>query len=148
MKLVPWRHQAPSKPATDLASWIDRFFEEPFGRFPEVFGGNQFPAVEVTEDEANYAVSFELPGLEEKEISVEVMRDHLRVSGERKMEEEKKDKKYHRVETQYGSFSRTIPLPSALRTDDAQAVYKKGILTVTFPKVEPTPSSKIEVKTG
>ncbi|MEE8467019.1 MAG: Hsp20/alpha crystallin family protein, partial [Planctomycetota bacterium] len=67
-----------------------------------------------------------------------------------KWKEEKKEKEYHRVESQYGSFQRNITLPEGARLDSnsVEATYEKGILKITIPKVEPTPACKIKVKAG
>ena len=150
MKLIPWQRPALTRRTDSLFS---KLFEDPFDfnfndRLPETFRTNLVPAVNVAEDEKALTVSVELPGLEEKDIDVEVMGNQLVISGERKFEEEKKEKDFHRVEHQYGSFSRTVTLPTGLKTDAVDAVYKKGILTVSIPKVEPTPVAKIKVKTG
>jgi len=68
------------------------------------------------------------------------------ISGEKKFEQEKKEKDWHRVECQYGSFQRSITLPQNLKTESIEAVYKKGVLTLTIPKVEPTPATKVKVR--
>ena len=150
MKLIPWQRPALTRRTDSL---FNRLFEDAFDfnyndKLPETFRTNLVPAVNVAEDEKALTVSVELPGLEEKDIDVEVMGNQLVISGERKFEEEKKEKDFHRVEHQYGSFSRTVTLPTGLKTDAVDAVYKKGILTVSIPKVEPTPVAKIKVKTG
>ena len=148
MRLIPWHRSALSRRADSL---FNRFFEDPFNfteQLPEVLQSAPVPAVNIAEDEKTLTVSAELPGLEEKDINVQIMGNQLVISAERKFEEEKKEKEFLRVEHQYGSFSRTITLPTGLRTDAVEAVYKKGILTVAIPKIEPTPAAKIEVKTG
>ena len=152
MSLIPRKSRTPVRSPQNLSSWMERFFEEPWVGFSEsrqlheVFHGVTVPAVNISEDEKTFTVSCELPGLEEKDIDVQVMGNQLTISGERRFEDEKKEKEFHRVEHQYGSFSRTVTLPTALRFDQADAAYQNGILTIDFPKVEPTPSSKIEVK--
>ena len=146
MKLIPWHRSALSR--TD--SLFNRLFEAPFftERLPEAFHSTLAPAVNIAEDDNTLTISVELPGLEEKDIDVQILDDHLVIAAERKFEDEKKDKEFRRVEHHYGSFSRTIALPTGLKTDGVDAVYKKGILTVSIPKLEPTPAPKIEVKPG
>lgn len=137
---------------SDMGELFKRFFgEEEFGtHLPEAFRTSRMPAVDVAEGEKEMTFSFELPGLEEKDINVEIMGNQLVVSGERKWEEKKKNKELHRVETQYGAFHRSLLLPQGLRTNpnDITASYKKGILEITIPKVEPTPTSRIKVTTS
>jgi HSP20 family protein len=134
-------------------TWDDFFnlpwFENgPKTRLPEVFRSATLPPVNVSETDKAYAVSVDLPGLEEKDIDVKVMGNQLTVSAERKWEEEKKGKEFHRVESQFGRFERSVTLPENLKSGSCDAVYKRGVLTVTIPKVAPTPSTKINVKAG
>ena len=117
-------------------------------RLPATFQARSFPAVNVSESEQQYTVYVELPGMDIKDIDIELMGNQLSISGERKWEDEKKGKEYHRVESQYGRFSRTLPLPANLRLDreSIEATFQKGILEVKFLKVEPTPLAKIAIK--
>jgi HSP20 family protein len=146
MKLTlrpPGRQRRPDS----VAQALEQIFESPFAHLmPEVFYGDLSPAVNIAEDEKSVTVAVELPGLEEKDIQVQVLGNQLIVSAERRFDEEKKGKEFHRVEHQYGSFSRTIVMPSGLQTDKVEAVYKKGILTVSLPKLEPTPATKVKVR--
>lgn len=152
MNILPWRDRTA---LNTLRSEFDNLFNRmPFGdgesRLPEVFGRRVMPAVNIAETEKTWSVSVELPGLNEKDIQVQVMGQQLVISGERKWEEEKKGKEYRSVESQYGAFERSIPLPDNLRLDpeSIQATYKRGMLEVTLPKLEPTPAAKIPVKAG
>ena len=150
MKLIPWQRSVLTQ-RTD--SFFNRLFEHSFDftfndRLPETFRANLVPAVNIVEDDKALTVSVELPGLDEKDIDVEVVGNQLVISAERKFEEEKKDKEFHRMEHHYGTFSRTVTLPIGLQTDAVDAVYKNGILTVVMAKEEPTPVAKIEVKPG
>jgi HSP20 family protein len=156
MKLNPWRRMeaAPSLPAQNLASWIQRFFDDDWfsppvtSRLPETFTRGGVPAVNVAETEKEMTVTVELPGLKEDDIHVTFQGDLLTVRAERKFEEEKKDKQYHRVESQYGTIERVLTMPRGLKQDAIEARYKNGILTLTIPKVEPTPANKVKVKAG
>jgi HSP20 family protein len=150
MKLIPWHNRS------DLTT-IRNEFDNLWSRFldndidsnlPPVFGRGTFPPVNVAETEKSWSVSVELPGLSEKDIQVQILGQQLLISGERKWDEEKKGKEFHRVESQYGAFQRSIQLPenTRLEPDGVVAIYKKGILEITLPKVEPTPAAKIPVK--
>jgi HSP20 family protein len=103
----------------------------------------------VSESENQFTVSLELPGMEAKDVNIEVMGNQLQISGERKWEEEKKGKEFHRVESQYGSFSRSLTLPENARMEreSIEATFQKGMLEIKVPKVEPTPAAKISIKT-
>jgi len=150
MNLIPWR------PKNELGSFrneldglFQRFFEDDaVSNLPATFRRGVSPPINVAESEKNWSVTLDLPGLDEKDIQVQLMGNQLVVSGERKWESEKKNKEFHRVEAQYGSFQRAILLPQNVRTDpDAVlATYKRGILEITIPKVEPTPTARIPIK--
>lgn len=135
--------------AKPFSSFFDRFIEEPLftqGQLPEAIEKTTWTPVNISENEKAFTVALEVPGMDEKDISVQVMGNQLVISGEKKFEQEKKEKDWHRVEFQYGSFQRSINLPSNLRTESIEAVYKKGVLTLTIPKVEPTPATKVKVR--
>jgi len=98
-------------------------------------GGSTFvPKVDVIENETSYEIHFAVPGLNKEEFNIELKDNHLTVSGERKFTNEKKDKNYHAIETNYGSFSRSFSLPENVDTSKINAKYDKGILELTVPK--------------
>ena len=90
--------------------------------------------VEVSETGTELKVMAELPGVDEKDVSVELTGDVLTIRGEKKVAEERKDQGYHVTERHYGTFSRTLRLPYAVEADKVQASFKNGVLTVTLPK--------------
>ncbi len=92
------------------------------------------------------AVDPDVHSVIEEDIQLQVLGDQLMVSGERKWEEESREKDFHQVESQYGSFSRAIALPVGLRMDSIEAVYKKGVLKIAVKKVEPTPSRRVQIQ--
>jgi HSP20 family protein len=153
MNIVPWK-----KRDGDLALRTDvddlwKSLVEPFdwsfrNRLPILFQDTAFPPMNVAESEGHFTVSLELPGMEAKDVSIELMGNQLQVTGERKWEEEKQGKEFHRVESRYGRFERTLTLPENLRLERAaiEATYEKGILTIRIPKLEPTPAAKIPIK--
>lgn len=153
MKLLQRRE--PQSLAT-FRNEFDQLFQSFFGNgdvtpaLPRVFRQGIVPNVDVIESEKSFTFAVELPGLNEKDIQIELMGRQLVITAERKWEEETKGKEYRRVESQYGTFQRAIELPENARAsaDSIQATYKRGVLEVTIPKVEPTPTAKIAVKTG
>jgi HSP20 family protein len=88
----------------------------------------------------------DIPGMEAKEIDIQVNANVLTVSGERKEEHEEKGKTYHRIERRVGSFSRSITLPCPVKEDAVEAQYKNGILAIKLPKTEEAKARKILVK--
>jgi HSP20 family protein len=124
---------------------FSRGFEmEPFmGRF-STFS----PSVDVKESDKEIKVSAELPGMEDKDINVSLTKDSLTIKGQKKEEKEDKGKDFYKMERSYGSFMRTIPLPSEIDTDKVKAEFRKGVLTVTLPKTAKAikETKKISVK--
>ncbi|MBS1507331.1 MAG: Hsp20/alpha crystallin family protein [Bacteroidetes bacterium] len=119
-------------PAT-FSSLIDRFFNESLART----GGSVFtPKVDVIETENAYEVQVAVPGLNKEDFKIEINDNYLTVSGERKLSNEKKDKNFHSIETQYGSFSRSFTLPENVDGSKINAKYNNGILELVIPKDE------------
>lgn len=110
-----------------------------FGRFFGREGGHGFwsPAIEVSQHEGQLKVHAELPGLKPEEVRVEIANDQLVIQGERKSEQEEKNKGYYRSERRYGQFYRAIPLPEGADTENAKAQFNNGVLEVTLPVAEP-----------
>jgi len=108
------------------------------------------PAVDMTEDDKAYKVTVELPGLEEKEVTVTVAGGTLTIAGEKtyeKDEKNEKNKNHHVSERAYGSFQRSFALPGGVDAEKISADMAKGVLTVTLPKTaQAAKQQKIEVK--
>ena len=153
MNVIPWRKRDGDVAVrSDFDELFQRFFE-PFdwrvrNRLPQAFAAETFPAMNVAETESHFVVTLELPGLEAKDVNIELMGNQLQVTGERKWEEDKKGKEFHRVESQYGRFARAIALPENLRLqkESIEATFQKGVLEIRIPKLEPTPAEKIPIK--
>jgi len=141
---------APANAFMSLQREIERLFDD-FGRgFPTLanFGGDKglLPSMDVTETDKEIEITAELPGLEEKDVQINVADNLLTIRGEKKAEKEEKDKNYRLVERSYGSFERTLELPDGVNADAIQANIAKGVLKVTVPKPAPAQSKKIDVK--
>jgi len=106
------------------------------------------PRVDIVETEKDIKVSAEIPGMDEKDIRVQLNGDVLTISGEKSSEHEEKEGQYHRMERTYGSFRRDLQLPTDVDGDKVEAVFSRGVLTITLPKPTETLSKvkKIEVK--
>ena len=111
------------------------------------------PAVEIKQTETEYKVKVQLPGVNKDDIEVEIDNDFMTITAvieEEKEEKEQKDKnvKYHTCEFRYGKYKRTISFDQPIRSEESNAVYRNGVLTITLPKVkvEETKSHKIEIK--
>ena len=104
------------------------------------------PKVDVIETEDAVKVEAELPGLAAEDVHVTVSRNVLSIKGEKKQEREEKGDNWYRAERSYGAFERAIPLPQGTDTDQADATFDKGVLTVTFCKTEEGRPARIAVK--
>ena len=99
-------------------------------------GGEIAPSIDIFEEGDDVVVKAELPGMKEEDIEVNLTDDTITISGEKKKEEKVERKGYYRHECSYGSFARSFSLPSEVRTDEAKAEFKDGILEIRVPKTE------------
>ncbi len=151
MKLIPWRDRSPlATMSTNWDSWMDDWFDRSGTKLTEPYRNTPMPPVNLAETPREFIATIELPGYEERDIQVQLVGDQLLISGERKWEEEQKDKEYYRVESKYGTFRRSIELPDGLNMDPEaiKASYAKGMLEIRLAKLEPKPAVKIKVVGG
>ena len=149
MKLVPWKRKEGGHPLLNLQHEMNRLCEEFFGRelLPEPFRGmgKWRPAVDVMESDDAVTVKVELPGMKPGDIEIHLSGDMLSIKGEKKEEKETQDKEVHRVERSYGSFERVVRLPAVVKSGEAEATFKNGVLTVELPKSEESRRKEIKI---
>ncbi|HTS76533.1 MAG TPA: Hsp20/alpha crystallin family protein [Bryobacteraceae bacterium] len=115
----------------EMTDFMDQAFE---GDFPIARGERVWaPAVEVREQDSKLVVSADLPGIEQKDVKVEVNNNTLVIQGERKREQTEEREGFRRSERFYGSFYRAIPLPENAKAENAKADFRNGVLEVTVP---------------
>jgi len=107
--------------------------------------GTWQPAVDLVENDNNFLLTAELPGLEKKDISLNIVNNVLTLRGEKKAEKEFKEDKYYRLERSSGTFQRSVTLPTAVQTDKVAAEFKDGVLKVTLPKKEEVKPKQISI---
>jgi HSP20 family protein len=135
-----------------MNSLFDNFFRG-FDVAPRGFAAGDMgmftPSVDVKENEKEFIIKAELPGVEEKDIEVTVANDSVTIKGEKKEEKEDKDKNYYYMERSYGSFSRVIPLEAEIESSKAEARFKNGILDIKIPKNQNAKAkgTKVPIKT-
>jgi HSP20 family protein len=105
------------------------------------------PAVDVWETDNELVLSFDLPGIPEDKIAVELDDNVLTVSGERERTQEHSNERFYRFERRYGTFSRSVTLPTGVTDQDITANYKDGVLEVRVPKPEEQKPKRIQVGT-
>jgi HSP20 family protein len=141
------------KSVQNLRSDFDSLFDNFFGDFPIGFSSNSNlvetsfkPKVNISEDEKSYQIDAELPGVKKEDIEVEYANDLLTIKAEKKEETEDKDKNYHKVESFYGTFSRSIQIPN-VDYDNVKAKFTDGVLKIELPKAEEDKTkSKISIE--
>jgi HSP20 family protein len=106
----------------------------------------RLPRVDLIDREAELLVRAELPGIDKKDLELELNGDMLTIHGERRHEEKTEKENFYHAEIARGSFSRTLRLPTDVMADQVQASFDKGVLEVHLPKKETTETQKIEVK--
>ena len=160
--LVPWRErsQAPARrddyfdPFANFRREVDRIFESFFDDFGSRTLGNGWgwrgttPAIDVSETDKELIVTAEVPGVSENDIEVTLADNMLTLKGEKKAEHKQMSGDTSYMERRYGAFSRSLRLPFAVKDEQVDATYDKGVLTVKIPKPEEAQQSvrKIEVK--
>lgn len=134
---------------SDIQGEMNRLFDTFFGRPATAtapMGERMWaPAVDMWETKDNLELSFEIPGVREKDVSVSISGDLLTVKGERRFDREVKDESYHRLERVYGKFERNIQLPMSVQSDKVKAAYRDGVLEVTLPKTEEVKPKEIKI---
>jgi HSP20 family protein len=142
--LVRWE---PFRELASLQSEMGRLFgglaEGPM-RTPQAW----VPALDVWETEDALVYAFDLPGIQEEKISIEVSDDTLTVSAEREKQSEESGEGFYRFERRYGTFSRAVGLPQGADEAKIAAAYKDGVLEVRVPKPEQQKPRKIELGNG
>jgi HSP20 family protein len=124
-----------------MDSFLNRVSE---GGMPSLHAG-VFPSVNLTEDKDHYYIRAELPGISAEELDIQATGNNLSISGERKIETEKDNVRYHRKEREAGKFSRAISLPGDIDPDGVIASLTNGILKVSVPKAEKAKPKQITI---
>ena len=139
-----------------LSDDMERIVEDTWGarRLPRVFRAFELPDmrwtpnIEAFERKGEFVVRADLPGMTKDNVKVEVSDGELVIQGERKEEKEQKEKGYYASERSYGSFYRALPLPEGVKTDEAKATFKDGVLEIAMPagKLPEKHARQLEIK--
>ncbi len=125
-----------------------RLFEDAFTRMLSEPQTNRpwAPAVDVYETENELVLKADLPDVDLKDIDVRVENQTLTIAGQRKFEKQDSANGYHRIERNYGNFTRSFAVPNTFDTENVGAAYKNGVLTVTLPKKEAAKPRQIKIE--
>lgn len=132
MRLVRWQ---PYQEMETLHRQMDRVFDE-LTQVNRETRTAWTPAIELHDEDNNLIVRTEIPGVEGKDLDIQVTREAISIAGEHRYEKRTEDKGFYHSEFRYGKFQRTVPLPVPIQNDKVQAEFKNGILTLTLPKAE------------
>jgi HSP20 family protein len=139
----------PFREMMTLRDAMDRMFENAFisPRTTNWFTEGEIPlALDVVEEDDKYIVEASVPGINPDDLEITYDNNMLTIKGEVKEEKEIEEKRYHIRERRFGTFSRSIALPSTINVDKIEAEYKDGVLNLTLPKVEEAKPKKIKVR--
>jgi HSP20 family protein len=135
-----------SNPFTSLQQEIDRLFDGLSTTFAGRMSKDLAPTMDIAETDKDIEITVELPGMQEKDVQLNLADNILTIRGEKKNEREETKKDYHLVERSYGSFMRTVELPAGVDPDQIKAEMAKGVLKVAVSKPAPAQTKKIDVK--
>lgn len=127
-------------------SWMKPFFKDDLVKERLGFFGQRYPKIDIIDREKDIVVRAEMPGVDRKELNIEVTEHAVMLKGQRSGKAEEKKDEYFHSEIWQGSFSRTIALPVEVDTQHADAKFEDGILTITLSKAKQALRRKLEVK--
>ncbi len=151
--LIPWKKDETRLPIrrreedtlVDFMDRMNRLIDEMFGRplsltpffeSESTWLGDFTPKMDVSETDKEITIEMELPGLKPEDVNITLERGVLNISGEKQSEKEEKGRRFYRMERSYGSFYRSIPLPSEVEEGKIEAIFKHGVLKVKLPKTQ------------
>ena len=146
MNLVRWN---PLREMTTMHNRLNRLVNEPFFRThrfdDELSFGLWNPAVDLYEKDDNFVIKAELPGVDKKDITIDLKDRVLTLSGERSYDNEVKEENYYRRERAYGKFQRVFTLPADVDSDKIKAEFKDGVLEIEVPKPEEKKAKQVTI---
>jgi HSP20 family protein len=137
----------PAREMMTLREAMDRLFDDAFTRPFSMRDGWSAPAIDMYQTDDEIVVKASLPGIKADEVQINITGDVLTLKGEVKHQEESKDKAWHIREQRWGSFQRSVALPTNVVADKAKAEFENGILTITLPKAEEVKPKTITINT-
>jgi HSP20 family protein len=148
MAIIRWE---PARELHSVQSEINRLFNTLFeAPTPVANGGARrwIPAMDLVENENDFVLRADLPGIDENAVKIELQNDVLTISGERKAEHEERKEGYYRIERSTGAFSRSLTLPEGVDAQKVTASFDHGVLEVRIPKPELRKPHKVEIAVG
>lgn len=132
MRLIRWQ---PYPEMETLRRQMDRVFED-LTQLNSETRTAWTPGIELHDEDNNIILRAEIPGVEGKDLDIQVTREAISIAGEHRYEKRTEEKGFYHSEFRYGKFQRTVPLPVPIQNDKVEAEFKNGILMLTLPKAE------------
>lgn len=143
---VPAKVRTTQDPFSLLREEMNELVNRMFGNSTLQVANMMSPAIDVAETDNAYDIHVDMPGMKPENFDIRVQGTVVRISGRREEKKEQKEAKYHCIERQTGSFSRTVTLPCDVNEDEVAAEYINGVLSVKLPKSEQAKTKKIPVR--
>jgi len=141
--LIRWE---PARDFMTLREAMDHLFDDAFTRPLSIRDGWSVPAIDMYQTDDEVVVRASLPGYKADDVQINITGEVLTLKGEVKQEDEKKERAWHIREQRWGSFERSVALPTDVMADKAKAEFENGILTVTLPKADEVKPKIINIK--
>jgi HSP20 family protein len=151
-EIAPWKafkELAPLRDFERMRQEMDRLWDSFFVGGPSRKGeeaAEWLPSLDVSETKTDIVVKAEVPGMDPKDIDISLSNEVLTIRGEKKQEKEEKDENYHFVERSYGAFTRSLRLPTEVKSEKISASYKNGVLKIVLPKSEEAKKKEVKIK--
>ena len=138
------------KSSFNLENVIDDFFNNfdhqltnsLFSRADNTFS----PRLDISESDSNYCLELDLPGINKEDIDIKLDNNMIIIKGEKKLDNEYKNSNFHTRERFYGTFCRTLALPTNIKDEEVETTFKNGVLNIQIPKVQATSVKHIKIK--
>jgi HSP20 family protein len=151
MAIIKWepyrRTLSPMRGWFEMSNQMNQLMDSIFGESTESDVVAWGPAVDIAENDDNYQIVAELPGIRMDEVKISLENNVLAIKGEKKHEVSENKRNYHRIERCYGQFQRSFTLPSSVSAEKVKAEMDNGVLTVTMPKAEEAKAREVPIKT-
>jgi len=144
--IIRWE---PMREMVTLREAMDRLFDDAFTRplgQTDGWHGSNIPAIDMYQTDDEVVVKASMPGMKSDDVQINVTGDLLTIKGEVKEKSETKEKNYHIREQRWGTFERSVMLPTSVVSDKAKAEFEDGVLTISLPKAEEVKSKQITIK--
>jgi HSP20 family protein len=151
MSIIRWQ---PWQEMDSLRRQMDRLFDDfmhtssDLSLLPKATEATWAPAIELKETDSEILLKAQIPGIEAKDLDIQVTQDAVSITGEKQEEAKTEDKGMFRSEFRYGQFQRLIPLPASVNNEQVKSEFKNGVLMLTLPKLTGTPHKVVKVNVG